>query len=232
MAGDRVSTSATRRLRRQVGKCLGASLLALVSAVAAAQGAETEIPPETAAVRPPRTGRAARTAKFFGGAALGLLVHESGHVTLNLALGADPTVKAVDFHGVPFFAITPQRLGSAREHYAIASAGFWAQHGVTEWLLTRSPDLRTKRAPTAKGLLAFHVGSSVAYAAAAWTHDGPAERDTRGMAESQRIGERWMAVAVLAPAALDVYRYYRPHRRWATWASRALKLSLVLLVLR
>jgi hypothetical protein len=209
--------------------CLGASLLALVSSLAAAQGEKAEVPPKAAPARP---GRAVTAAKLLGGAALGLLVHESGHVTLNLALDADPALKAVDFHGIPFFAITPQRLGSPRGRYAIASAGFWAQHGVTEWLLTRSPDLRTMRAPTAKGLLAFHVGSSLAYAVAAWTHDGPAERDTRSMAESRRIEERWMAVAILAPAALDAYRYYRPRRRWAIWTSRAFKLSLVLLVLR
>lgn len=170
--------------------------------------------------------------KFLGGAALGLAAHESGHLTLDVALGTDPYLKKVDFSGIPFFAITYRRPTSQRGTYAIASAGFWVQDGLSEWILTRSPDVRLKGSPAAKGFLAFHVGTSLAYAGAAFAHAGPPERDTSGMARSLRVDERWVGVALLAPATLDVYRYYRPRSRWAPWASRAAKLTLVLLVLR
>jgi hypothetical protein len=170
--------------------------------------------------------------KFTGGAALGLATHESGHLAMDLALGSDPYFKKVDFEGIPFFAITYHHDVSRRERYVIASAGFWVQHGLSEWVLTRSPDLRARHAPAAKGFLAFHVGTSVAYAVTAFAHAGPAERDTRGMAEAQRVDERWVGAALLAPAALDAYRYYHPRSRWAPWASRAFKLGFVLLVAR
>jgi hypothetical protein len=170
--------------------------------------------------------------KFLGGAVLGLAAHESGHLTLDLALGTDPYVKKVDFSGIPFLAITYRRDVSQRETFAIASAGFWVQHGLSEWILTRSPDVRLSRSPTAKGFLAFHVGSSLAYAGVAFAHAGPPERDTRGMARSLRVDERRVGVALLVPAALDVYRYYHPRSPWAPWASRAAKLALVLLVMR
>jgi hypothetical protein len=170
--------------------------------------------------------------KFLGGAALGLATHESGHVALDVALGTDPYLKKVDFSGIPFVAITYRRPVSRRATFAIASAGFWVQDGLSEWLLTRSPDVRLKCSPAAKGFLAFHVGTSLAYAGAAFAHAGPPERDTSGMARSLRVDERWVGVALLAPATLDVYRYYRPRSRWAPWASRAAKLTLVLLVVR
>jgi hypothetical protein len=170
--------------------------------------------------------------KFTGGAMIGLATHEGGHLTMDLALGSDPYLKKVDFEGIPFFAITYRRDVSPRERYVIASAGFWVQHGISEWLLTRSPDLRARRAPMAKGFLAFHLGTSAAYALAAFARAGPGERDTLGMAESQRLDERWVGAALLAPAALDAYRYYHPRSRWAPWASRAFKLGFVLLAAR
>ena len=55
----------------------------------------------------------------------------------------------------------------------ISSAGFWVQHGTNEWLLTRRPNLRRERAPFAKGVLAFNVLASMAYAGAALARTGP-----------------------------------------------------------
>jgi hypothetical protein len=83
-----------------------------------------------------------------------------------------------------------------------------------------------------KGLLAFNVVSSAAYAGAAFARTGPAERDTRGMAQSAGVDERWIGAMVLAPAVLDAWRYFEPEARWAAWASRAVKIGMVLLVLR
>jgi hypothetical protein len=222
-----------RPLSRWIVLLTGIGLVALAPYAASAQTEGAQVRTESASADVEHGHeRNAGVFGFLGGAALGLATHESGHLTMDLALGATPHVKAVDFHGIPFFAISPQRAASDRERYAIASAGFWVQHGVSEWVLTRTPDLRFRRAPVAKGLLAFHVGCSLAYAGAALARTGPAERDTRGMAESQHVNERWIAAAVLTPAALDTYRYYHPRQRWAAWASRAAKLSLVLLVLR
>ena len=151
---------------------------------------------------------------------------------MNLALDADPYFRAVDFHGIPFFAITHRETQSPREEYAISAAGFWMQHATSEWLLTRRPRLRSERAPLAKGVLAFNVIAGAAYAGAAFARTGPGERDTRGMADSLGIAEPWVGAMVLAPAVLDTWRYFKPESRWAVWTSRGVKAGLMLLVLK
>ena len=162
----------------------------------------------------------------------GAWAHEGGHLVFDLIFDADPGIEKVDFHGIPFFAITHRSDLSPRQELVISSAGFWVQHAGSEWLLTRRPGLRRERAPFAKGVLAFNVLASVAYAGAAFARTGPVERDTRGIASSAEIDERWVGAMVLAPAVLDAWRYFRPEAKWAVWASRAAKVGMVLLVVK
>jgi hypothetical protein len=148
-----------------------------------------------------------------------------------LIFDASPRVKGVRFGPIPFFAITHRDVSPARE-YAISAAGVWMQAASSEWMLTRRPQLRHEHAPVAKGVLAFHVLASTVYAVAAVAEIGPYERDTRSMAAALRIREAWVGVIVIAPAALDVWRYRHPESRWARWASRAAKVGMVLAVAR
>ena len=173
-----------------------------------------------------------RAFRFLGGAASGLAIHEGAHVALDVAFGAQPGVKKVDFAGIPFFAITHDAALPARKELAISSAGFWTQHATSERILTRRPRLHAEPAPFAKGMLAFNVLTSVAYAGAAFARAGPGERDTRGIAEALGVAEPWVGAMVLTPAVLDAYRYYRPEARWAKWASRGTKAAFFLLVLK
>jgi hypothetical protein len=173
-----------------------------------------------------------KTMRFLGGAAVAFGAHESAHVLADVSFGATPRLKRVDFHGIPFFAITPDGALSRRQHFTIASAGFWAQHAGNEWILSREPRLRERRAPLRKGMLAFNVLASAAYAGAAFARTGPTERDTRGMADGARMDERAVGALLLAPAVLDTVRYYDPDATWAVWVSRGVKLGLVLLVFR
>jgi hypothetical protein len=170
-------------------------------------------------------------ASFLGGAALGLAIHESGHVAMALIFDATPHVKGVSFGPIPFFAITHDPVSPGRE-YAISAAGFWMQAASSEWILTRRPRLRDEKAPLAKGVLAFHVLASAAYAFAAVAGVGPDERDTLSMANALRCKEGWVGAMVIAPAAFDVWRYRKPEAKWAAWASRAAKVGLVIAVAR
>lgn len=149
---------------------------------------------------------------------------------VDFAVGVTPGLRKADFHGIPFFAITHDSVSRRRE-FVISSAGFWVQHAENEWLLRR-PDLRHRRAPFQKGMFAFNVLTSAAYAGAAFARTGPVERDTRGIAASSRIDERWIGALLLAPAVLDAWRYYRPDSRWAAWTSRGVKIGMVVLVVR
>jgi hypothetical protein len=207
---------------------LAAVTVAFVLGVTHAQAQEGSGAPE----KPGGERGAGRTLRFLGGAAAALGAHESAHILADLSFGATPRLKRVDFHGIPFFAITPDGTLSRRQHFTIASAGFWVQHAGNEWILTSAPRLREQRAPVRKGLLAFNVLASAAYAGAAFARTGPMERDTRGMADNARMDERAIGALLLAPAVLDTVRYYNPDATWAAWVSRGVKLGLVLLVLR
>src|SRR3954471_14160885 len=172
-----------------------------------------------------------RIASFLVGGAIGLGAHEMGHVVADLALGQTPELKKVNFHGIPFFAITHPSGQTPWKEFTISSAGFWVQNVENEVLLHRRPQLRAERAPLAKGVFAFNVITSVAYAGVAFAQTGPPERDTRGMAESARVDEPLIGAFLLAPAVLDGWRYFHPGSKGAMWVSRALKAGMVLLVL-
>jgi hypothetical protein len=170
--------------------------------------------------------------KFLAGAAVAFVVHESGHLAFDALFDARPRLKPVHFGPVPFFAITPTRPLSRRQLFVVASAGLWTQEISSEWLLPKHRDLRHEHAPFAKGMLAFDVLTSVGYAAVAFAGTGPAERDTRGIAQGAAVSERTVGVIVLAPAVLEAYRYFRPESTWARWAMRAVELGSVLLVVK
>ena len=91
--------------------------------------------------------------QFFAGAALGLGLHESGHLLFDEAFGAEPAVRKVSAGFIPFFAITHEPVTPVEE-FTISSAGFWVQHAGDEFLLSHRPNLRHEHAPFAKGLLA------------------------------------------------------------------------------
>jgi hypothetical protein len=209
-----------------------AALGALLAAPARAQdGHGGTVAPAAEQHEAGRTRPLADTMLFLAGGALGLGIHESGHILMGLALDAHPGVKGISFGPIPFFAITHDPVPPGQE-YAISAAGFWMQDLASEWVLTAHPGLREEHRPVSKGILAFHVLASAAYGAAALGHFGPAERDTRSMAQSLRVDESWVGVLVLAPAAMDTWRYFRPGAAWPRWISRAAKVGTVLLVIR
>ena len=182
---------------------------------------------------PPSAPAATSTIKFLAGAAAAFGVHEAGHVLTSLAFGANPTVKRIDYAGIPFFAIDHAAVAPWKE-FVISSSGFWMHHAGSEWILTARPDLRGRRAPILKGVLAFNLAASAVYAVAAFGELGPLERDTFGIAVSlgdDGISEPAVGALILAPAILDGYRYLRPEATWAKWASRGVKVLSVLLVL-
>lgn len=164
---------------------------------------------------------------FLGGALAGLAIHEAGHYTLNLALGTDPYLKRVETAGIPFFAISHRKEVSPRQEYAIATAGFWAQHAMSEAILRKYPHLWRDAPMAVKGAFTFHLATSLVYAYAALAKSGPPERDTLAMARGLGLDERWIGLALLIPAALDLYRSLCPGTPWATWSSRGFKVGFV-----
>ena len=170
--------------------------------------------------------------KVLLGGAAGLGLHETGHLVANWAFEEKVKVKKVDYKGIPFFALSHAPDLSPRREYVVSSAGFWSQYLYSEHIFAHHPNLKQEDSPFRKGLLTFHVVTSLVYAGAALGKTGPVERDTRGMATSRRIDERWIGAMVLAPALLDVYRYFNPEARWAAWTSRGVKMGSVALVLK
>jgi len=170
--------------------------------------------------------------KLLLGGAVGLVLHESGHMVADWAFEEKVVVKKVGWKGVPFFALSHANNLSPRREFTVDSAGFWSQALYSEQILSHHPDLRHEHSPFRKGVLTFHVVTLMIYSGAAFAKTGPVERDTNGMAQSLRIDERWLGPLLLAPAALDAFRYFHPDARWAAWTSRALKMGSVALVLK
>jgi hypothetical protein len=209
-------------------KCnLGAA--ALIAAFAAPAVADQ---PQTTSTAQPNEQRAVDTVKFLAGGLTGLVLHEAGHLVLDAAFDADPRIAGVHFGAIPFFAIEHRPGLSPRREFMVSSAGFWVQEAGNEWLLTRRPGLRLEHAPFAKGVFAFNVLTSIGYASVAFARAGPAERDTRSMADASGVPEPTVGIIILIPAVLDGWRYFHPDARWAAWASRVAKTAGALLVIK
>jgi hypothetical protein len=161
---------------------------------------------------------------FLAGAAVGFALHETSHVAFDVAFGAEPRVKAVHFGPIPFFAITHREGLPERREAWISGAGFLSQHITAEVILSRRASGHSL-SHFAKGALAFHVATSVAYSGAAFSKYGPHERDTRGIATATRTDERLVGALVLAPAAFDTWRAFRPDSGVAKWGSRVAKIG-------
>jgi len=209
-----------------------ALLWCLVASVGVARAQTAGAPSQPAATQDARPSIVASTLLFLGGAAAGLGIHETGHVIFSATFDANPRVEPLHYGVIPFFKIEHDPV-TRRQEFVISSAGFWMQYVDSEWILTARPDLRHEHQPFLKGMLAFDLAASTMYSIAAFGQFGPLERDTRGMAVS--LGkDGWpepvVGVIVLAPAALDGYRYLHPDSRWAKWASRGAKIASVVLV--
>jgi hypothetical protein len=185
----------------------------------------------TGAAAQPNEHRAVDSGKFLAGAAVALVVHESGHLLFDVIFDADVNVKPVHFGAIPFFAIAHRPGLPPREEFTISSAGFWTQEGTAEWLLTTRPNIRHEHAPFAKGVLAFDLLTSFGYGTVALFQAGPAERDTRGMS-AIGVNEPAIGAMIMLPAALDAYRYFFPDAKWAKWAARAAKIGTAVLVVK
>jgi len=175
---------------------------------------------------------ASRFGRLLLGGAAGLALHETGHLVADWAFEEKVVVKKVGWKGIPFFALSHAPDLSPRREYVVSSAGFWSQYLYSEQILTHHPELRAEQAPFRKGMLTFHVVTSLIYSGAAFAKTGPAERDTRGMAAALNIDERWLGALILAPALLDTYRYFHPDARWAVWSARGVKMGTVVLVVK
>lgn len=173
-------------------------------------------------VAPPRVDASGFWKPFLGGAASAFALHEGSHLALDVAFDAGPRLKGVSFGPLPFFAITHRSNLPPGREALISGAGFVSQHIGSEAIFSTRP-AGAALSPFEKGMLAFHVGTSLAYAGAAFSRYGPYERDTRGVADATGSDERLVGALVLAPAAFDTWRAFRPESRTARWGSRLSK---------
>ena len=161
----------------------------------------------------------------------GLVAHEGGHLFFDVVFDADPGVKRVEFHGIPFFAITHRSDLSPRREFTVSSAGFWVQHCDQRVDPHQRRALRDERAPFAKGILAFNVLPRSMYPVAAFAQrTGRARHARHGV--SSRVDEPWIGALVLAPAVFDTWRYFDPDASGRCGSRAPSRSGLVLLVLR
>ena len=172
-----------------------------------------------------------------GGVAAAFIAHELGHVFMNLAYGNVPTFEGLRYGGfIPFFRISPgvscNDVGCFHENgepfkggrtgvYLITSAGFNVQHLVSELILSIDPQIRYHRSPFQKGMLFFNLSLSAGYVLSTWFQVKPPIGDIYGMASAAQLNPNWVALLVMIPAGLNLYRFFVPDSKWAPWVSRA-----------
>lgn len=182
-------------------------------------------------------------ALYLGGGLVGFLAHESGHVAMNFAYDNVPQFQHITTFGfIPFVAINPRLScsnGVCKKHdgtllaggesgkYNIVTAGFDVQHVTTELLLTLEPDLYWRHEPFRKGLFTFDILLSVGYALSNVTGTESSFGDSRNAATAAGMPHAVFAAILIAPAALDTYRFFRPRSKWAPWVSRGTKLGMI-----
>src|SRR5580765_5072629 len=171
LLSNRCATSPSVSLTRPL--IVIAQLFAAILGVAELASAQETAPQQVQSSSTSEHGNASAFGWFLTGAAAGLAAHESGHLLFDGIFDAHPSIKKVSFHGLPFFAITHESGLSPRREFVIDSAGFWVQEATNELILTRRPNLRHESAPFVKGVFAFNVGASIAYAGAAFARTGP-----------------------------------------------------------
>ena len=192
-------------------------------------------------------GDVGSAAAFVAGVLTGLAGHELGHMLSDLAYGNRPALRGeLEFGFIPFVFVDPRIncsadpcvgwdgkpfRGGRRGKFAVQTIGFNVQNLGSEVVLTHASDLRRRRAPFRKGLLAFNALTSLAYAASAIARVEPEHGDVHNNARLRHVNRDLFAAMVLLPAALDLYRYFRPGSRWAPSVSRGSKAAFLGLVL-
>jgi hypothetical protein len=179
--------------------------------------------------RPPREAdfRKFKDWAYFAlGAASGFVAHELSHVIADLIFGKSISFVGVKLGPFPFFAIQPCCNLTPREEYVIASAGFDMQSINSELILWLAPRLRSRRQAYLKGILVLDIGLSLGYGITALAGVGPAQSDTNTMARGLGIPSWPIGIALIVPAALDVYRYLVPDSKWAPFVSLQAKLMM------
>lgn len=161
------------------------------------------------------------------GAGTGLVVHETGHLILDGALGTEPTFVPTQLGPFPFFAIQPSHIRNNQERYAIAQAGFLMEGVYSELILRLDPRLREHHHPFLKGMLAFHVVVDAGYAITGFAGVGPAQSDVNTMSRALGVPPWAVGIMLIVPALCDTYRYFVPDSRWAPWVSLGGKLTMV-----
>ena len=174
----------------------------------------------------------------------GFIAHELGHVLMNLSYGVVPTFEGLRYGGfIPFFRISPgvncnetgcfyvdtgaPFQGGRTGVYLITSAGFNVQHFGSELILSLDPKVRYHRSPFQKGMLFFNFSLSAGYVLSTWFQVKPPIGDIHGMARAAQLNPNWVALIVLIPTGLDLYRFFLPDSKWAPWVSRAAKATFI-----
>ena len=186
-----------------------------------------------------RRGRWKAIGLGTAGLAIGFVAHELGHVLVNLGYGRVPEFEGLRYGGIiPFFRISsgvscnPQGCfdddgepikGGRTRAYLVTSAGFNVQHIVNEVLLSLDPWMQHHRSPLQKGILFFNMSLSIGYALSTWFQIKPPVGDIDGMSRAAQINPNWVALMVMIPTGLDIYRFFMPNSKWAPWVSRSSK---------
>jgi hypothetical protein len=164
---------------------------------------------------------------FALGAASAFVGHEMGHMMMDAFQGKSVKFVRVSLGPIPFFAIQPCCNLTHAQEYQIASAGFVVGDVSSELILQIAPRIRSRRHAFLKGALMFDILLAAGYAITGFAGIGPAQSDVNTMARGAQVPQWEIGALLIAPAALDMYRYFVPRSIWAPWTSISAKALLL-----
>lgn len=171
------------------------------------------------------------------GAASGFVGHELGHIVTDFMTLHHPTFHATKTGPFYFFAIQPccGDLSHAEE-YAIASAGLVVNDLSSELILQISPRIRSRHAPYMKGVLLADIGLELGYAISGFIQSAhpkgfPAQSDVGSMSRALGVAPWRVSLSVMAPALIDLYRYFVPRSSFMPWVGIQSKMFMAGLVI-
>ncbi|MEO6953361.1 MAG: hypothetical protein ABI321_16290 [Polyangia bacterium] len=171
------------------------------------------------------------------GATSGFVGHELGHIVTDLMTLHHPTFHTTKTGPFYFFAIQPccGPLSHAEE-YAIASAGLVVNDLSSELILSISPRIRSRHAPFMKGVLLVDIGLELGYAISGFVQSAhpkgfPDQSDVASMSRALGVSPWRVSLSVMAPALIDLYRYFVPRSSFVPWVGIQSKVFMAGLVL-
>jgi len=156
------------------------------------------------------------------GGASSFLIHETGHLITGKRFGSNATLYFPPGKVTVKYTNPPTN----RQQFEFSAAGFAAQAGYNELLLTINENYENRHLNClAAGAVTTALIETIFYGLLSKNH--PERNDLLNMSQYSGINEGELRAMIGLKFAVDLYRYMNPESRWALTISRGTSLAVL-----